>query len=374
MASVRAPKTRPWPAERRDDRRAHAEHAREREQLLVGRLLLRRARRGRRWISCERPVLRAAETPLDACALTGRRACSRCARRAVSGSACATPTVRISPWSSMSIVHQSARRGTASSTSSVSVCCRSSVSVSTTLASARNASACSRWRCSVRSKSVATAATISPPASRTGSALSETMPREPSPRMTSISLSEVDSPASARWMSSACGPEIERSEAPGPSSSCARWFVNSSLRDDVSAMITPSGSWRISARQPFALAVRLLVQRAVVEREPDAARDLLRELRPVVVRRRAALPAEGERAERAPAHDHGHREHRADADASARRAGAPGCDRRCPGAPRSTARPAGGPCGSRRPRACRSPGRADSAPSRARPPAPPDPR
>ena len=73
------------------------------------------------------------------------------------------------------------------------------------------------------------------------------MPREPSARMTSISLSEVDSPSSARWTSSACGPAIERSDAPWPSSSCARWFVNSSLRDEVSAMITPSGSWRTSA-------------------------------------------------------------------------------------------------------------------------------
>ncbi len=127
------------------------------------------------------------------------------------------------------------------------VCCTSSVSVSATLASARNASACSRLRCSVRSKSVATAATISPAASRTGSAASETMPGVPSARITSISLSAVDSPASARWMSSACGPAIECSEAPGPSSSWARWFANSSLRDAVSAMITPSGSWRMSA-------------------------------------------------------------------------------------------------------------------------------
>ncbi len=198
-------------------------------------------------ISCDRPVASAAETPLDACVLTGRRACSRRARRAVSGSACATPMVRISPWSSMSIVHQSASRGTASSTSSVSVCCRSSVSVSTTLASARNASASSRWRCSVRSKSVATAATISPSAPRTGSALSDTRPRVPSARITSISTPDVDSPPRAWWMSSACGPAIERSDAPVPSSSCARWFVNSSLREDVSAMITPSGSWRISA-------------------------------------------------------------------------------------------------------------------------------
>ena len=54
-------------------------------------------------------------------------------------------------------------------------------------------------------------------------------------------------PPARRWMSSACGPAIERSDAPCPSSSWARWFVNSSLRDEVSAMITPSGSWRTSA-------------------------------------------------------------------------------------------------------------------------------
>ena len=64
---------------------------------------------------------------------------------------------------------------------------------------------------------------------------------------TSISTPDLDSPASARWMSSACGPAIERSDAPAPSSSCARWFVYRTLRDVVSAMITPSGSWRISA-------------------------------------------------------------------------------------------------------------------------------
>ena len=38
-------------------------------------------------MSCERPVLNAAETPLEACALSGRRSCRRLARRAVSGSA-----------------------------------------------------------------------------------------------------------------------------------------------------------------------------------------------------------------------------------------------------------------------------------------------
>ncbi len=58
----------------------------------------------------------------------------------------------------------------------------------------------------------------------------------------------------------------------------------------------------------------LLVERAVVESEADAARDLLGQLRPVAIREAVALPPERERAERPPAHDHRHGQHRADAD------------------------------------------------------------
>ncbi len=67
--------------------------------------------------------------------------------------------------------------------------------------------------------------------------------------------------------------------------------------------------------QALALAVRLLVERAVVERKRDSAGDLRGELLQIVVGRRLRLPAEGEGAERAPAYEHGRREHRADADA-----------------------------------------------------------
>ena len=67
-------------------------------------------------------------------------------------------------------------------------------------------------------------------------------------------------------------------------------------------------------REPLALAVGLLIERGVVERERDAAGDLRGELRRVLVRQRTRLPAERQCAERAPADVQGHREHRADAD------------------------------------------------------------
>ena len=75
--------------------------------------------------------------------------------------------------------------------------------------------------------------------------------------------------------------------------------------------------WQLANQrgQALALAVRLLVERPVVERERDSAGDLRGELLQIVVGRRLGLPAEREGAERAPAYEHGRREHRADADA-----------------------------------------------------------
>ena len=207
----------------------------------------------------------------------------------------------------MSIVHQSARRGTASSTSSESVCCRSSVSVSTTLASARNASASSRWRCSVRSKSVATAATISPPASRTGSALSETRPAR------AVGADHVDLDVGGRLARQRAVDELgvrARDRALGRTGS--EQLLRALVREQQLARgrLGDDHAERQLAhqrRQPLALAMRLLVERAVVERERPRGARSARQLRLVAIRDAAALPAERERAERAPAHDHGHR-------------------------------------------------------------------
>ena len=254
----------------------------------------------------------------------------------------------------MSIVHQSASCGTASSTSSDSVCCRSSVWLRTTLACARKASASSRWRCSVRSKRVATAATISPPASRTGSALSETMPREPSARTTSISLAVVDS-SCQRQVHELGVRSCDRALRCAVSQQVLRALVREQqlarrgLGDDHAERQLP-----YERRQALALAVRLLVERAVVERERDAPRDLRGEL-PLILVGQVSPTATRRSARRAFA--------RARAAASRAWCGSrrapPRCDarrsgRRCPAGLRSRRRPAARRCGSRRRRACRS--------------------
>ena len=136
---------------------------------------------------------------------------------------------------------------------------------------------------------MATAATISPPASRTGSALSETMPREPSARTTSISLSDVDSPAerAVDELGVRAGDRALRRAVP-------EQLLRALVREQQLARrgLGDDHAERQLAHergQALALAVRLLVERAVVERERDAARDLRGEL--PSDRRRAASAA-----------------------------------------------------------------------------------
>ena len=131
-------------------------------------------------ISSERAERIAAAAPVVPSMSAGRPWISARTRSAAARSMFATPTLRMRPCSSRSMLHQSARRGTARRTRSASVVVRSSDWASASLASARNESVSSRRRYSVRSKSVATAATIAPSASRTGSALIEMTPSDPS--------------------------------------------------------------------------------------------------------------------------------------------------------------------------------------------------
>ena len=113
--------------------------------------------------------------------------------------------------------------------------------------------------------------------------------------------------------------------------------------------------------QALALAVRLLVERAVVERERDAPRDLRGELPLILVGRCLRPPPEGQRAERSSAHEQRRREHGADPHAFHRDAML-----RAPvGAVRQVCRSmrpsVACRCGSRRRRACRSRAGAGSA-------------
>ena len=66
--------------------------------------------------------------------------------------------------------------------------------------------------------------------------------------------------------------------------------------------------------QPLALAMHLLVERAVVEGERDAPRDLPGQLLLILVGECRRLPAERECAERAAAHQQWYGQHRPDAD------------------------------------------------------------
>ena len=70
----------------------------------------------------------------------------------------------------------------------------------------------------------------------------------------------------------------------GPSRACARSFVNSSLRDERLGDDHAERQLAHQRGEPLALAVRLLVERAVVEREPDAPCDLRGQLRQVGIR------------------------------------------------------------------------------------------
>ena len=168
------------------------------------------------------------------------------------------------------------------------------------------------------SNSVATAATIRPPASRTGSALIEITPRDPSARRSTSSRSETDSPVERLTDECQVG--------------CARLGRACRAEDLLGARVRehlPAGR-RLGDQdaqrqladeraEALAFAVRLLVERAVVDRERDAPRELLGELDVLVVERALALPAERQRAERPSAHHEGRGQHRAQLDRLHRR-------------------------------------------------------